>query len=175
MHKDVLRAEILKKRTEVASRALSAGICEKAAALPEFLAAKTVMVYLSKGSEVDTSRLIALAHMHGKAICAPRVISPTEIEAAMLDVRGFQRGTFGILEPRGKRCEEIDIIFVPGVAFDKTGNRIGYGKGYYDRFLKAQAATTVGLCYSVQVVDSIPASPHDVRLDKILTEEGVCV
>lgn len=175
MHKELLRAEILKKRAEVASRALSASICEKAAALPEFLAAKTVMVYLSNGSEVDTSRLIALAHMHGKAICAPRVLGPSEMEAAMLDASGFRRGAFGILEPAGNTCRDIDIIFVPGVAFDTKGNRIGYGKGYYDRFLKAQQAATVGLAYSAQVVDFVPASPYDVRLHKILTEEGVCV
>ncbi len=175
MHKETLRKEILAKRDAASSASLSTSICTLAASLPEFLSARTVMLYLAKGSEVDTARLLALSHRMGKTICAPRITGPGEMEAAILDIRGFRRGAFGILEPLGPRTDAPDIIFVPGTVFDTKGNRIGYGKGYYDRFLQAHPAYSVGLAYACQVVDSVPTLAHDVRLCRILTEEGICL
>jgi len=175
MCKEALRKEILSRRRMAFSPSLSAEICERAAELEVFTAASSVMVYLSTGSEVDTSRLLALCHRSGKKIAAPRVLSGTEMEAAWLGADGLVRGAFGIWEPVGARTENVDLIFVPGVVFDKKKNRIGYGKGYYDRFLAKYRAVTVGLAFSCQIVPDIPTQAHDRSLDIILTEEGAYV
>lgn len=173
MRKEALRKEILARRRAAFSPSLSAEICERAAALEAFRNASSVMVYFGTGSEVDTSRLLALCHRSGKKIAAPRVLNAKDMEAAWLGPGGFVRGSFGIWEPTGDVAADVDLIFVPGVVFDKNKNRIGYGKGYYDRFLEGQHAVTVGLAFSCQLVPEIPADPHDRQLDMILTEEGV--
>ncbi len=173
MNKSQLRHEILAARKSVSSPLLSAQICDKAAALDVFRRAHTVMLYLPTGSEVDTSRLLSLSLSLGKKVCAPKVLSDTEMEARYIDRTGFRKGRFQIWEPMGPPADSIDLVFVPGAVFDPKGHRIGYGKGYYDRFLRNTAACKVGLCYACQMVPSIPAEPHDVRLDMILTEDKI--
>ena len=173
MNKAHLRKEILAVRKSVSSPALSAQICDKAAGLDVFRRAKTIMIYLPTGSEVDTSRLLAHALSAGKKVCAPKVLCDTEMEAVYIDNTGFQMGRFQIWEPMGPPADSIDLVFVPGAVFDPKGHRIGYGRGYYDRFLQNSAACKVGLCYACQMVPLIPAEPHDVRLDKILTEDKI--
>ena len=173
MNKEELRREILAKRKAMASPALSAAICQRASRLPVFCKASTVMLYYSAHSEVDTSLLFALSEKAGKKICAPRVLDEATMEAAYVDEGGLQRGNFGIWEPTGKVAKNIDLVIVPGVVFDKQGHRIGYGKGYYDRFLRDRKVATLGLAYACQVVPEIPAEPHDVKLDMIITEDGI--
>ena len=173
MPKATLRKEMLEKRRLFASDEISAILCEKAAALPELQNAETVMLYLSAKSEVNTALLLSLLLREGKKVCAPRVLDDENMEAARIDESGFQKGRFGLWEPKGERQDAIDFIFVPGVAFDKQGNRLGYGKGYYDRFLAAHPAKTAGLCYSCQVVSKVPSHLHDKPLDMILTEEAI--
>ncbi len=171
MRKEELRKAALDCRRKAHSFSVSARICRRAAALPAFRDARSVMLYISTGTEVDTALLLALCRQTGKRVSAPRVLDETSMEAAYIDAGGFTRGAFGIWEPLGEKAAEADLIFVPGVAFDKGGNRIGYGKGYYDRFLQNTNAVTVGLAYSGQIFPDIAAGPHDVRLDMILTEE----
>ncbi len=173
MSKAQLRKKGLSRRHLGYSPSLSAQICDKAATLSAFSEASSVMLYLSTGSEVNTSRLLALCRKYGKTVSAPKVINSTEMKTSVLDENGFVRGAFGIWEPTGNTPAKPDIIFVPGVVFDKSGNRIGYGKGYYDRFLKRCKAITVGLAFHCQLVPEIPAEPEDIPLDIILTEEGV--
>ncbi len=173
MHKSELRKEILARRKECFSPEVSALICQKAASLSAFKKANAVMLYLSNRSEVDTTRLIALSHRFGKKICFPQVLNEEKMDAVSLEGNGFSRGAFGIWEPNGIPVNSIDLIFVPGVVFDIDRNRIGYGKGYYDRFLRNSNATTIGLAFSCQIVPQIPKEPHDIQLDMILTEEGI--
>ncbi len=172
MNKEQLRREILARRRAVSS-SLSAAICRHVARLPVFCKASTIMLYFSAHSEVDTSLLFTLSEKAGKKICAPRVLNETAMEAAYVDEGPLQKGKFGIWEPCGKVAEDIDLVIVPGVVFDRQGHRIGYGKGYYDRFLQGRKVSTVGLAYACQVVPEIPAEPHDVTLDMIVTEEGI--
>lgn len=84
-------------------------------------------------------------------------------------------GERGLLEPDPDRAEpigeEIDLVLVPGLAFDRNGGRIGYGAGFYDRFLAGTPAVKVALAYSLQLIDAVPVEPHDVPVDRILTEE----
>ncbi len=171
MHKAALRRSMLAIRKENASAAISAAVCEKAARLDAYKLAKTIMLYVPTGSELDTARLFALAMRDGKRICLPRVLTDTAMEAAWIG-GGLKRGAFHIFEPCGARTEAIDLIFVPGVAFDIHHNRLGYGKGYYDRFLALYPdAVTVGLGYACQLIPEIPTESTDKPLSMILTEE----
>ena len=173
MLKDKLRKEALLRRKNAFSFSTSAEICKRATELPVFKNAKTIMVYLNSKSEVDTSLLIAEAMRQGKNVCSPVVLNATDMKAAILDGSGLVRGAFGIWEPNGHFVDDIDLIFVPGVVFDCERNRIGYGKGYYDRFLKNNEAPSIALAFSCQIVPNVPAEPHDKRPDMILTEEGI--
>lgn len=173
MSKAQLRKEGLARRKLAFSHSLSAKICESAAKLPAFLKAETIMLYISTGSEVCTARLLALCRQHGKIVCAPKVKSDTEMETVTLDESGFTRGAFGIWEPAGSTPAIPDLIFVPGVVFDEERNRIGYGKGYYDRFLQRYQAVTVGLAFQHQIIPEIPTESQDKQLDIVLTEEGM--
>lgn len=173
MSKQDIRKEFLLKRKQFSNTADSKDICKTAITLTQFINAKTVMLYLASNYEVDTAYLIAYAQKTGKTVCAPRVLNETEMEAAIIDASGFQKGSFNIWEPKGKSISKIDIVFVPGVAFDKKGNRLGYGKGYYDRFLMDKESFTVGLAFSCQIADELPADTHDYCLDMILTENEV--
>lgn len=173
MHKEVVRKEALRRRKIGYSLSASAKICKKAASLPAFQNAKNVMIYLPTGTEVDTSLLLSLCRKTGKKVFAPRVVNNEIMEAALIDERAFQKGAFGIWEPLGKPADSLDLIFVPGVVFDKNRNRIGYGRGYYDRFLRNMDSVTVGLAFSCQIVPILPADAHDIKMDIVITEEGI--
>jgi 5-formyltetrahydrofolate cyclo-ligase len=148
---------------------------------PEFMDAKTVMFYISKGSEVRTWEMIKNTVSMGKTVCVPltdvkgNTITPYEVKSN----QDLGKGHFGIPEPRKDYCREvdakdIDVVIVPGTAFDRKGERIGYGKGYYDRFLsRAANAKSIGLAYGFQVVQRIPSERHDVKVDIIVTERLV--
>ncbi len=135
--------------------------------------------YASVKNEVDTHRLIQAALDEGKRVGVPA----TQEKGVMthLEIHTFSSlrpGPFGLLEPGGTgRVEippgELDLVVVPGIAFDRRGNRIGFGGGYYDRFLVRTAAPKIGLAYDFQVLDRLPTDPHDIRLDFLVTEEAV--
>jgi len=96
----------------------------------------------------------------------------------LTDDSDMQTGAFGISEPKAQIPvpeEEIDVILVPGIAFDKKGGRIGFGKGYYDRLLSRTKAVKIGLCHAVQLVEDTFCEPHDVRMDYVITESELIV
>lgn len=146
--------------------------------LPEFKSAETVLFYSSIKSEVETEGMIKEA-LEIKNVTLPvtnslfRTLNPFRIKK----YSELEPGTFGVLEPKQEEPvpkEEIDLVIVPGVVFDLNGHRIGYGEGYYDNFLsKLSDASKVGLSFEVQLVEEIPAEPHDVKLNKIVTEKRV--
>lgn len=173
MHKAVARKEALLRRKNGYSLSASALICKKAASLLTFQSAKNVMIYLPTGTEVDTSLLLSLCRKTGKKVFAPRVLNNESMEAACIDDCGFQKGAFNIWEPLGAPADSLDLIFVPGVVFDKNRNRIGYGRGFYDRFLKNRNSFTVGLAFSCQIIPILPADSHDIKMDIVITEEGI--
>jgi len=148
---------------------------------PEFMDAKSVMFYASKGSEVRTWDMILDAVAAGKIVSVPCTdVKSNTIEAyRILSGQDMRKGPYGIAEPRAEYCErvepkDIDIVIVPGKAFDRKGERIGYGKGYYDRFLSAAPETmAIGLAYDFQLVEEIPSEEHDVRVSMIVTESKV--
>jgi len=145
--------------------------------LPEWAAAATVALYSPIHNEVATDLLLQRAFAEGKRVVYPRV---TETKLQFSRVHPGEvllPGAFGVREPEGESfpLEEIDLMFVPGVAFDLGGHRLGYGKGYYDQALAdADSATRrVGLAFNLQVVAQLPAEGHDVRMDLLITETEI--
>lgn len=137
--------------------------------------AKTIMVYMPLGNEVDTSGIIASAFSDGKRIVVPVTDAETgEITPCAIEKdETFQKGAFSILEPISKRIadpKQIDAVLVPGVAFDKKGGRVGFGKGCYDRFLKKIDALKIGLCYDFQLCEKTEEESHDIKMDFVITE-----
>ena len=134
------------------------------------------MLYYPLGSEVDTTLIAKTAFADGKRVIYPVTdeksgeITPIEVTE---DAR-FERSGFGIYEPRGEEYKgKIDLVVLPGVAFDHNGGRVGFGKGCYDNFLGNIDTFKVGLCYGIQLIDEVPTEEHDVRMDMIVTECGI--
>lgn len=138
------------------------------------------MLYMALPHEVQTAALITHARRYHKRVTVP-VVTPDGLLAVgcPTEVSHFHPGPFGIPEPRDLSAvvppAEIDIVFVPGVGFDAKGVRLGYGGGYYDRFLRLLPAQTHfgGLAFHTQIVPSIPRLPHDICMHFVVTEQGV--
>lgn len=181
-YKKELRRIFLKTRSELAAEDIiekSAKIMSRLFSLSEFRGAKTIMFYVDAGNEVKTRDGITKALSEWKRVVVPKVkkgYGLLAIEIKSLDE--LSPGTFGILEPAGEKGispEEIDLVVVPGVAFDKKGNRMGYGAGYYDSFLPKlrPEVKKVAVAFEIQVTDSLPAEEHDVKMDLIITENTI--
>lgn len=135
--------------------------------------AKTIMVYISYNGEVDTHRLIEKMLSDEKKLCAPKCISKEIMESRAFDsLDDLCVGAYGILEPEGEIVKDIDLVIVPGVAFNEDLHRIGYGAGYYDRFLGFFSGVTCGLFYEIQKND-FKHDKNDKQLDYIITEKNI--
>ena len=157
---------------------LSVAICARAAALPELTAAATIMLFAAFRSEVDTGCLLSWALERGKTVCFPRVLGPRRMAAYRVTdpATDLVPGTWGIPEPR-VGLEEVpadlmDVVVVPGAAFDAAGRRCGYGGGYYDTYLPRTRAGVprVALAFEAQLVDELPCEPHDLTVGAVVTE-----
>lgn len=167
----------LQKQKEVERLKKSFYIKEKLFDLVEFIHAKTILFYLSFNGEVETQRMIEKAISLGKKVAAPFIDRRNKkLLPALIDDCGLSlvMGPYGICEPRHRRIvptNTIDLIIVPALAFDVRGNRIGRGKGYYDRFLYAlsRPIPTVGLAFNFQVSAQLTClDSHDFRVDRVL-------
>ena len=177
--KKTVRAEALARRcalTDAETRCRS--IHEKLFATEAFNRAKTVMVYLSYKSEVDTCPIVEKCFASGKKVCVPVVKGDTDMIAVYIkDTKGLVKDRYGISEPSDKSAvadkNDIDLCVVPGSAFDENLNRMGYGKGYYDRFLAGSDITKIALAFDCQIVERVPCQSTDVKMDGIITESRV--
>lgn len=159
--------------TELEVKTLSAKITEKVLSLDIIKEKQTFMVYNSIKCEVSTQKIINHLLENAKTVCYPITIDENIVIAKPLTTE-FVNGNFGVLEPKEYEVlDKVDVVFVPLIACDKNKNRIGFGKGYYDRFLKDKSAVKIGLSYDFQVVDSIEANPWDIPLDIIVTESFI--
>ncbi len=186
MDKPRWRAQALERRRMLATAKrvlLSADILGRLFALPEMAAAHWVHFYVSTGSEVETRGMIAHALMQKKRVTVPRVdvaggrLELFEIEST---VRDLVPGFHGILEPRGDgrapvAATQMELLVVPGVAYDAAGNRIGRGGGYYDRLLMElrDRVPIVAPAFECQIVERLPAEDHDQPVEIIVTEKRV--
>ena len=173
-----IRKGLLKRREEEGIESLvekSNKIKQKLFQLDELRNAGTVMFYMSTKNEVMTHDMIKES-LKRKKVVVP-VVKGRKLELSELeDFTQLVPSTFGILEPRIVNAVEprdVDLFIVPGVAFDKTGNRIGYGKGYFDKLLVEARAPIVALSYEFQIISSIRAKHWDVKVNKIITESNI--
>ena len=150
--------------------------------LAAYREARTFMAYMTFGSEFVTDALIRDALANAKTLVLPRIDrAQNRLETyAVQDPEGeLAAGPWGIREPRPDRCRpiafsEIDLVLVPGLGFNAGGDRLGYGRGYYDRLLqyRDRRTTLVAAAYSIQVLDTIPVGEYDVPVDIVVTEAG---
>lgn len=143
-----------------------------------FMQAKTVMAYASYGSEVETGLLLADVLSSGKRLALPAslpdgILVPRAVEG----LHQLRPGLMGIMEPPASlpplRPEDIDLVLVPGLCFDRLGNRLGQGGGYYDRYLAIYPGMACGLAFSAQLAPCLETRPHDMPVHAIATEEGI--
>ena len=140
----------------------------KVAELEEYRSANSVMAFVGFNGEPDTDPLFARISVEGKRLILPRV-EPSGIVAVDGD-SPMSVSKFGVTEPIGPPIglDEIDFVIVPGLAFTLAGDRLGYGQGYYDRFLPTLAAPSVGVCFVDQLIDEMPLTEHDVQVDMVV-------
>jgi len=146
-----------------------------------FKQANTILFYISYDKEVSTHDLIKKTLHTKKKVIVPLsdMKTYTIIPSILTDWNHLSIGAYGILEPPRSQIvpiepNTIDLVIIPGIGFDKTGNRMGHGKGYYDRFLPlAKKALRIGLCFEFQIIDQIPTEPSDQKVDYIITEERI--
>ena len=141
-----------------------------------FKRAKNVMFYIALKGEVDTEEMIKEAKREGKIVTVPvcKRGSATLSPCILDDHAKLKRGPYGVREPVEEVCirpQDLDLVIVPGLAFDKLGNRIGRGKGYYDRFLAKlpQKTPSIGLAFKFQILPAVPALKHDVSVTKVIS------
>lgn len=151
-------------------------ITAKLLAHPAIMRADVVLLYASLPDEVATGELICRLSAMGKRILLPIVVDGERME--IREYRGeryLREGAFHIKEPVGESFtdyESIDVAVIPGMAFDRSGNRLGRGKGYYDRFLaRLPHIYIIGVCYDFQLLDEIPAEIHDRKVDEVISLE----
>ncbi len=186
MDKSELRKKVLRLRNNMSDEEVelkSKTIINKLTALDEYKNSKVVFIYMSFKNEVKTSDLIEEMLSENKRVVIPYTdtknieIIPSEIKNLKDDLT---LNTFGYYEPvlekvKQVKPEELDLIITPGVVFDKNLNRIGFGKGYYDRILSKKRNDTkaIAVAYDFQVIDEVPTEPHDIKMDMIITEEKI--
>ena len=153
-------------------------VIDKVIASPEFNAADAIYIYMEYNQEVITHAIMTQAWEQGKRVAVPKVFNKT---MDFYDIESFDDvvpGYMGILEPIEyfKAKEEKALVIMPGLAFDRDFNRIGYGGGFYDGFFATHASadfTKMALCYDFQIVDHIVTEPHDYRVDVIVTPNNL--
>lgn len=151
----------------------STAVAEKLFSLDAFDAAKTILVYISLAKEVSTDEIIAECRRRGKRVLVPITVSGNIIPCVFEENTALVRGGFGIREPAEKIPWRggIDMAIIPGLGFDKTGARIGFGKGCYDKFLAENPCIKLGIAFSHQIFDKIITDSYDVPMDIIVTDK----
>ena len=186
MNKEEIRRKIIKKRLSLSSeyiKNISEQVCINLAETVEYIDSQNIMFYVATRSEVQTEEMIKISVNVGKNIFVPIILTEC-INLAPSTIYDFdnelEKGKKGILEPKKEYYrlfppEDIDLIIVPGVAFDLSGNRIGRGFGYYDNFLRKIGTSTkiIALAFEMQIVEKIPNDKNDIPVHKIITEKRI--
>lgn len=183
VEKDQVRRQCRQYREQLSAgekRKLDTEIQSRFLALREYAGAGALFLYVSKEIEVDTHSLIGAAWANGKRVAVPRCVPETrEMEFYWIRVwEDLEEGAFGVLEPIPGRCTLVEgyqegLCVVPGLSFDAEGYRLGYGKGYYDRFLSRFGGRTVGLCYQECMRWRLPHGRYDRPVEILVTERYI--
>lgn len=179
MDKKQLRKQIRERKKEFSISEkieLSRPVFEKIEKEELFKEAKVVLLYYSMDDEVYTHNFVE-KHYKTKTILLPCVDGDDLILRQYLGIESMKAGEqFGILEPVGKEfndLEKIDLMIIPGVAFDEEKNRLGRGRGFYDRLLKTVNATKIGVCFDFQIVEQVPTEDFDVKMDVVISTTNI--
>lgn len=176
--KKLIRKQIFKLRKECTDsqvEAWSRQIAQKVAELPEFQSAQKILAYADYNHEVMTGFIIEEAWKQGKEVAVPKVVGQDMVFYKLTDFSQLEKGYFGIPEPaRGEIVQWEDAMMVmPGVAFDKENHRVGYGGGFYDRFLeKHPQVRRVAVAFEFQMLPEVPTEPTDISPEIIVTEQS---
>lgn len=178
MNKKELRRQIAAKKKELTAaqmEAASKDLAQKFCSLPQYAAAETIYGYLPYNQEVRTLFVLEQALRDGKRVAVPKVYGDEMRFIYLDDLTAVASGSYGIPEPvaDGPVADDTTaLVLMPGLAFDSRGNRMGYGGGFYDRFLAQEPEhPTVALCYAFQMVEDIPVQEHDIPVDVVLWTE----
>ena len=155
----------------------SVAVAKRLATLPAFAVAKSLVVYVSFGNEIETHDLIRHLLAAGRQVCVPAFHAGAYLAAEIQDFdQDLVAGKLNILEPKLLRRVPVtrpDAWLVPGLAFDRNGNRLGRGKGCFDALLQHARGVKIALTHDFQLLNEVPTEPHDVRMDFIVTENQV--
>ena len=163
---------------ETAQREAALAVFERLAAFVPYRTARTVMAYMACRGELDLGAVLEDALQSGRTLLLPRCEPDGQMTARRIAGYGdLVPGMYGLREPK-KDCavaqpDTIDLILVPGTAFDRAGGRIGQGAGYYDRFLPGTKALLVGICHDFALLERVPNEAHDIQMDYVITPGGV--
>lgn len=181
--KEFIRREILARRNKQKGDVKLGKDCKikkKFMELPEFKKARIILFYVSIRGEVKTDGMISECLNNNKRVLVPFANIETNqlLISEINNLDELEPGSFGIPEPKNPRkfpLDKVDLVITPGIAFDRKGNRVGYGTGFYDRFLKKlkKGIPFIGLAYGFQMVKEIPTDGMDVRVHKIVTEKEI--
>lgn len=182
--KQELRKNILAVRRSMSKEVVAAGssrLAEHICTWPVYQAAKNIMLYLAMPDEPHLDKVISHALAAGKTLCVPFMHETRGLmDAAVIkNLDDLVIGQFNLLTPNPATLKllepsELDLIIVPGVAFDRAGRRLGMGAGYYDRFLpKATKAGLIGAAWAAQILEKVPTDEHDRPVNYLVTEEGI--
>lgn len=172
-----MKTEIRRKMRGIKKNIGAEGLLEMSAEAPALIEsnchyrdARCVMLYYPLWDEVDCRPLFDMALAAGKRVILPTVVGDDIVPVEITRETKWRIGDFNILEPVAERYDgEVDVVIVPGMAFDERGNRLGRGKGYYDRFLcQHPGAYRIGLCFAFQMVECVPTEPFDWRMNEVI-------
>lgn len=179
--KKLLRKVMLQKRKELSdseTAVKNSAITEKLLSLEKVQSAELILSFVSARGEVGTREFISKCLEAGKTVAVPRCIDGSNMEFCVIHTfDDLEKGMYGIDEPK-QHCEIIkaenaqnSVLIVPALCFNSDGYRLGYGKGYYDRFISRYKGYTVGVCYSEFMTDDIPVDEYDRCVDIVITEK----
>jgi len=173
--KEKLRKEYLLVRKQIKEKDLKSHIITtKIISLDDYKQSKIIALYNSLKDEVRTEELIDYSLKIGKVVALPRVYKNTLRFYQIKENDTFEKSSFNIYEPLDIKNNYIDkslidLIIVPGICFDNSGSRIGFGKGFYDRYL-TDDMNTIGICFKEQILEKIPSEKHDIKIKRIITD-----
>ena len=177
LEKDNMRKKYIEVRKQIEGKAeKSNAICKRLLETEEYKNASTIAAYMPLESEASTLGIIRKALEDGKKVVLPRVEAN---EIVFYDYKlddELIKSSFGINEPKGEEAKKadkdsIDMIILPGLVFDIDRNRLGFGRGFYDRFLCDFNKTKIGICFDEQITDLVPTDIFDVKMDEVITDK----
>ncbi len=181
--KKEIRAEVKKHRREASAEQIrrnSDAICESFLALPEYQEAKVVFSYMDCKNEVETKKVTRQCWADGKIVAVPKVFGEIMKYYIITSYEDLEEGYFGIPEPKYEQLQEIvcedGLMILPGVAFDENRHRVGYGGGFYDRYLETHPdMKKIAFAFEFQMFEAVPFEEFDRQPDKIITENRIIV